>query len=230
MTRTCSREQIRLLDRRAIEDYGMPGVILMENAGRGAADVACDMLGNPAKKRVVVFCGKGNNGGDGYVIARHLYNRGARVDIVLACPIAEIEPESDAGVNLTIARNMGLHPIVADGEPGRIQAAGVSKQADLIVDALFGTGLAGEVREPYSSLIRLINAEDKPVLSVDIPSGIDADSGHVLRAAVRAQRTATFVMKKHGFDLDEGPNHVGLVTVVDIGVPLDLVEEICSAS
>ena len=228
MQGSCSREQIRQLDRRAMEEYGIPGVVLMENAGRGAADAACAMLGNPAKKRVVIFCGKGNNGGDGCVIARCLYNGGARVDIVLTCPVAEIEPESDAGINLAIVRNMGLHPIVADSEAGRTSAAGLAKQADLIVDALLGTGLSGEVREPHRSLIRLINAHDKPVLSVDIPSGIDANTGRVLRAAVRAARTGTFVLRKNGFDLAEGPAHVGEVTVVDIGVPFDLIEEVMS--
>ena len=228
MNRSCSREQIRELDRRAIEEVGIPGVVLMENAGRGAADIAAEMLGNPAKKRVVIFCGKGNNGGDGYVIARHLYNRGARVDLVLACPIEQISLETDAGINLSIVRHMGLHPVVADTPEMQIQATALAKQADLIVDALFGTGLSGEVRSPYSSMIRLINAQDKPILAVDIPSGIDADTGNVLRAAVRATRTATFVMPKHGFALNEGPNHTGEVSVVDIGIPLDLIEEVCS--
>jgi len=226
MTRTCSREQIREIDRRAIENYGMPGVVLMENAGRGAADAASRMLADPVLKRAVIFCGKGNNGGDGYVVARHLANRGARVDVVLACPIEGIHPESDAGVNLAIARNMGIRPVVAEDEPGRLQAAGLAKEADLIVDALLGTGLAGEVREPYCSLTRLINAQDKPVLSLDIPSGLDADTGRVLRAAVRAEETATFVMMKHGFLRDEGPNHTGKVAVVDIGVPQEIVDDV----
>jgi len=226
MSSRCTREQIRELDRRAIEDYGMPGVILMENAGRGAADVACEMLGNPAKKRALIFCGKGNNGGDGFVIARHLYNRGARVDVVLACIPEQVHPESDAGTNLVIARKMRLPLHVADTGSAQLEAAGMSKQADLIIDALLGTGLSGEVREPYRSLIRLINAADKPVLSVDLPSGLDANTGRVLRATVRADRTATFVLPKQGFALDEGPSHVGKVTVIDIGVPLDLIEEI----
>ena len=228
MSQSCSREQIRELDRRAIEDVGIPGIVLMENAGRGAADVAADMLGNPAKKQVIIFCGKGNNGGDGYVIARHLYNRGARIHLVLACPVMEIHPETDAGANLSIARQMGLHPLVADTSEKQIQAAALAKRGDLLVDALFGTGLTGEVRPPYYSLIRILNAEDKPILAVDIPSGIDADTGNVLRAAVRATRTATFVMPKHGFALNEGPHHTGEVTIVDIGVPLDLIEEVCT--
>ena len=226
MRSTCTREQIRELDRRAIEEYGMPGVVLMENAGRGAAEEAVAMLGNAAKKHVAIFCGKGNNGGDGYVIARHLYNRGALVDIILACRPEQIHPESDAGTHLGIVRNMGLRIHTADAESEQLEAAGMTKQADLIVDALLGTGLTGEVREPYLSLVHLINAADKPVLAVDIPSGLDANTGHVLRAAVRATLTATFVLPKQGFTLCEGPAHVGNVSVVDIGVPLELIDAI----
>jgi len=228
-SRTCSREQIRELDRRAMEDYGIPGVVLMENAGRGAAGIAGEMIGNPAKKRVVVFCGKGNNGGDGFVIARHLHNRGARVEVVAAFAAEELSPEADAGINLEIVRHMGIHPAPALDDYGRSLAAGYAKQADLIVDALLGTGLAGDVREPFLSLIRLVNAEDKPVLSVDVPSGLDANTGNILRAAVRATCTATFVLPKHGFLRGEGPACVGDVRVVDIGAPADLVDEILSS-
>ena len=224
MPRYCTREEIREIDRTAIEDYGMPGVILMENAGRGAAQAAAEMLGAPDGKRVVIFCGKGNNGGDGYVIARHLHNVGARVDIVLSCKPEDIYPESEAGINLGIVVNMGLPVRAADTEAGREEAAALSKRANLIVDALLGTGLSGDVRDPFLSLIRLINAADRPVLSVDIPSGLDTNTGNILRAAVRATRTATFVLPKQGFILAEGPNHVGEVTVVDIGVPRELLE------
>jgi len=226
MNKRCTREQVRELDRRATQDYGIPSVVLMENAGRGAALVAAEMLGKTGGKSVVIFCGKGNNGGDGYVVARHLRNLGAGVEVVVACPPEEIESESDAGVNLCIIRKMGLPLHIASDENGQFLAGDLAKKADLIVDALLGTGLSGEVREPYLSLIRLINAADKPVLSIDIPSGLDANTGNVLRAAVRATRTATFVLPKVGFDVAEGPAHVGCVTVVDIGVPKELVDEI----
>ena len=224
--KTCSREQIRELDRKAIEDYGIPGVVLMENAGRGAAQIASEMLGDLHGKRIVVFCGKGNNGGDGCVVARHLHNAGATVNIVLACPAQQIYPERDAGINLGIAMKMIPPVLAADAEQTQLQAAGLAKRADLIIDALLGTGLTGDVREPYLSLIRLINAGDKPVLSIDIPSGLDANTGKVLRAAVRATRTATFVLAKDGFEANDGPKHTGTVTVVDIGVPATLVDQI----
>ena len=226
MPRTCTREEIRELDRRAIEEYGMPGVALMENAGAGAARIAAEMLGDPFSMNVAILCGKGNNGGDGYVIARHLANQGANVNLLLACDPSEISPECDAGVNLRIARNMAIfmQPARDDGEFD--MALAFVKEAHLIVDALLGTGLSGDVREPYLSLIRMINAADAPVLSVDIPSGLDANLGKVLRAAVRANRTATFVLPKRGFYLLEGPAHTGQVDVVDIGMPRDLVESL----
>ena len=226
MPRTCTREQVRQVDRRALEEYGMPGVILMENAGRGAAEIACEMLEDPEDCRVAIFCGKGNNGGDGYVTARHLHNMGAQVKLVLACKPEEVDPESDAGANLRIAQAMDLPMIIADNADDLSEAEAAAKEADLIVDALFGTGLSGDLREPYLSLVRLINAADLPVLAIDIPSGLDADEGSVHRAAVRAVRTATFVLPKQGFTVNEGPGHVGEWTVVDIGVPRRLVDEV----
>lgn len=226
MKTACTREEIRELDRRAIEDYGIPGLLLMENAGRGAAHVALHALDAPWGASAVIFCGKGNNGGDGFVVARHLHNAGARVHVVLACPPGEIAPDSDAGVNFQIVRRMKLPVVVADGPIGQEDAAVLARQADLIVDALLGTGLTGDVRDPYLSLIRLINAADKPVLAIDIPSGLDSNTGQILRAAVRARATATFVLPKAGFELADGPTHVGEVTVVDIGAPRELVAQI----
>jgi len=224
--KTCTREQVREVDRRAIEEYGIPGIALMENAGRAAAEIAANMLGEAFGMRAVIFCGKGNNGGDGYVIARHLHNRGAKVNLVLACEPSAIPGDGDAGINLSIARAMGipLQSVKTEGDPA--DAAAATGQADMVVDALLGTGLQGDVRDPYLSLIRLINAADAPVLSVDIPSGLDANTGNVLRAAVRATKTATFVLPKRGFYLREGPSHTGQVAVIDIGVPRELVESL----
>jgi NAD(P)H-hydrate epimerase len=222
----CTRAQVREIDRRAMDEYGIPGVILMENAGRGAAHVAAEMLGDPSNKRVLIFCGKGNNGGDGFVVARHLHNLGAKVELVLASNPEEVYPESDAGINLNIARQMLLPMRLACRENGENEAAIQETSADLIVDALLGTGLTGDVRDPYLALIRLINAADKPVLSIDIPSGLDCDTGRILRAAVRATCTATFVLPKIGFTKEEGPSHVGQVHVIDIGVPKELVESL----
>lgn len=224
MIKAYTREEMRELDRRAIEEYGVPGVVLMENAGRGAAQIALEMLGDPIARLAVIFCGKGNNGGDGFVIARHLHNAGVGVRLVLAFDPEAVDSRTDAGVNLRIAEHMGLKFIRADESDGLLSAAGLAKEADLLIDALMGTGLSGEVRDPYLALIRLINAEDKPVLAVDIPSGLDANTGRVLRAAVRATRTATFAGPKVGFTLADGPAHTGQVNVVDIGMPRELLD------
>jgi NAD(P)H-hydrate epimerase len=216
----CTREQVREMDRRAIEEYGMPGIVLMENAGRGAAMAAAAMLGDPAGKRIAVFCGKGNNGGDGFVVARHLFNAGVEVETCLAGRMAEVPPESDAGVNMYVARRMNipLYEVPDTAAAAALRLTGF----DLLVDALLGTGLSGEVREPSQSLIERLNASGRPVLAIDIPSGLCADSGRVLGVAVKAARTATFAAAKRGFFLGDGPARVGQLDVVDIGAPRQL--------
>src|SRR5207248_2373910 len=188
---TLTRAQVRELDRRAIEEYGVPGVVLMENAGRGAAEVLMRL--NPERRPVMIFCGKGNNGGDGFVIARHLDNHRWPVVVVLT----EAPPETgDAEVN--------YHPLVVSGVR-RVHSFRAAEESDAqafwkdyyalrnplggrvpqvqpawIVDALFGTGLSGPLREPYPSIVGFINrtrdAGDR-VLAVDIPSGLDCDTG-----------------------------------------------------
>jgi len=218
-------DQIRRIDRMAIEDYGLPGIVLMENAGRGAARIALDMLPEPSKARVIIFCGKGANGGDGFVIARYLHNAGVDVATCLTARIEDISPGSDAGVNLQVAHRMGIaveeiaDPEAADAAGGRLA------DFDLVVDALLGTGLAGEVREPARTLIERINACGRPVLAVDIPSGLCGDTGRVLGVAIRARCTATFAAAKQGFFLAEGPNLVGRLDVVDIGVPRQVLDD-----
>lgn len=218
-----TREQVRQIDRRAMEEYGMPGVILMENAGRGAAEHALSMLGDRENALVWILCGKGNNGGDGFVIARHLHNRGVRVQIGLAARSAECsEGKGDAAVNLRIALRMGLpvREILSLEDAAAMRP--LLAEADLIVDALFGTGLAGDVREPARDLINVINASGRPVLAVDAPSGLCCNTGSVLGAAVKAAKTVTFAAAKVGFFAGEGPDHVGDLAVVDIGVPREL--------
>ena len=217
------RDEVRSLDARAIEDYGIPGVVLMENAGRGAADIALAMLAGIDAPRVAILCGKGNNGGDGFVMARHLHNRGIPVETFYTGHAGEAG-EGDAAVNMRIVLKMGL-PFEEIVSPEQMAALGKRLQDyDLIVDALLGTGLTGEVREPLRSLILAINASKRPVLAVDIPSGLDADEGRPLAAAVKAARTATFAATKLGFTKPEGVQYCGKVTVIDIGAPRCLLE------
>jgi NAD(P)H-hydrate epimerase len=215
---------MRELDRRATQEFAIPSLLLMENAGRGAADVAAQMA-TPQDGSVIVYCGRGNNGGDGLVVARHLANRGFRVMVYLACSVSEIQRGTDPWTNLEIVWRMGLpileHPREADRDAMGREVFG----AALLVDGLLGTGLAGQVREPYATLVSFLNARRAPILALDLPSGLDADTGEILGRAVHAKRTATFGAPKVGFSRGQGPDTTGPVTVIDISLPRRLLEE-----
>lgn len=222
--RPLTRAEVRRVDEVAIETLGVPGVVLMENAGLGlTAVVEAELarLGAPADAGVGIVCGRGNNGGDGFVLARHMALRGRRPRLAYCGDLASAPRAGDAGVNLAIVERSGL-PLeaAATGDAlstllTRWQAAGVV----LVVDALFGTGLTGQLREPGLGAVRALAACPLPVVAVDIPSGLDADSGRPLGAAVRAVATATFVARKVGFDAPGAADHTGQVTVVPIGCP-----------
>lgn len=214
---------MRELDRRAIEEFGMPGPVLMENAGRGAADLICARWGSLFPGPVAVFAGKGNNGGDGFVIARHLRNRGWLVQTVTLADPASFSGE--AALNLDVLRRSGA-PLTFAGDGGALVAALPQLAGSrLVVDALFGTGLSSEVRGHYATAIDWINNVGVPVLAVDIPSGVDASSGRILGRAVRAELTATFACAKPGLVLFPGAAYTGELAVVDIGIPEELVAE-----
>jgi hydroxyethylthiazole kinase-like uncharacterized protein yjeF len=167
--------------------------------------------------RVMVICGSGNNGGDGFVAARHLFLRNVPVAVFLLGREEKLTP--DAATNYTAARNCGVPVSVGDD----IREAGldyISGRFALIVDALLGTGVKGEVRDPYASAIGAINETGVPVVSVDVPSGLDCDTGRPLGVCVKAARTVTFILPKVGFSRTDGPKMCGEVTVADIGVPL----------
>ena len=210
-----SREQARAIDRIAMQDWGIPGIVLMENAARGIVDLIASFH-PPTGGRVAIVCGPGNNGGDGFAAARHLVNRGYEVEIQMLAAESGFAPESDSGINLAVARRMRI-PI----------RAGIDlSEARFVVDGLFGTGLARPLRDPYLSAVGAINAQKAPVLSIDIPSGLDADDGSIHGAAVRARWTATMVAPKTGFHRGHGPELTGSVEVVDIGVPREVVAEV----
>ena len=172
-----SRDEVRSLDRRAIDGYGVPGIVLMENAGRGCAELLMRL--NPEKQPTVIVAGPGNNGGDGFVIARHLDNRGWPVDVHV---IAKNNPTpGDADVNFDILFAAGIpytqyHPDHFGDQQARFLAPRLSR-AGWIVDALFGTGLTRALAPPYSIVVEAINAANRPVLAIDVPSGIDCDTG-----------------------------------------------------
>jgi NAD(P)H-hydrate epimerase len=216
---------VREIDRRAITDYGLPGGVLMENAGAGTARLLVHTW--PDAAVVHVACGRGNNGGDGFVMARHLELLGRSVRIVLAADPSRIT--GDAAVNLAVARRSGI-PVVelahGDATAWREALAG----ADVVVDALLGTGAEGPPRGPSAIAIDAINtlarsSSSLGVLAVDLPSGLDCDTGAAAGACVRADVTATYVARKRGFDRPTAVEFTGVVHVVGIGAPRPLLAE-----
>ena len=221
MTRARSRDEIREFDRHAIEDLGIPGAVLMENAGRQIADVARDMIKDVAAPTVLILAGRGNNGGDGFVVARHLAMDGVRADVVLPAPRDQVR--GDARTNLDILERMGFAIRVLDGPAGGIvaQLEPLLAAADLVVDGLLGTGTRGEIRQPYADIIDAVNAAGRPVLAIDIPSGMDCDTGRPLGPTIRATRTVTMAALKTGFEQPGAAAYTGEVILADIGVPLE---------
>jgi NAD(P)H-hydrate epimerase len=208
-----SREQAREIDRRAVERYRIPSILLMENAARGTADVACTMLGSPQHAPVLILCGGGNNGGDGLAVARHLHLRGAQVMIALTTDPSKYK--GDARINWEIAQAMEIKTEPA--EPDRIERAG----AHLIIDAVFGTGLTQPPRDPFPDIAHAVAASGSPVLAIDLPSGLDCDSGVPLGdAIITASQTITFAAEKAGFANPASRQYTGPVTVADIGCPV----------
>ena len=208
------RESVRAVDKAAMEDYAIPGIILMENASLALADEALDILerAEAAEPKILIITGSGNNGGDGWALARHLHNAG--FDPVIA-PIRDPAPDTDAGVNCAICRKIGIREIPIDQLDG-------FRNADLIVDAIFGTGLDREVTGQAADIINWINHAKRPVLSVDVPSGLDCDTGRPLGVAVKATCTVTFVGLKSGFLEIDAQEHIGDVVVASIGAPIEL--------
>jgi NAD(P)H-hydrate epimerase len=220
---TITRDQARELDRRAVDEYHMPSALLMENAGRGTVDVL-ESLGIHGP--VVVCAGAGNNGGDGFVIARRLDLRGYQVRVLLLADPARLTPDAALNYRILEASGISIERPPAGDLPDwlSVRLAG----ADWIVDALLGTGARGEPRPPLDAAIDAINAAGRKVLAVDLPSGLDCDTGQAARHTIRAAHTCTFVAPKPGFAAPGASQYVGQVHTVDIGAPRRLVEEILS--
>lgn len=213
--RPLSRAEVRSIDQQAAEELGLPTLVLMENAGRGAAELLREMAGDARK--VVIACGVGNNGGDGGVVARHLDAWGYDIRVVWFA-----NPDTlthDAAVQHEILNRAG---IVQDDRPGEMapdDLDAILDGADWIVDGLLGTGLTRPVEGALRGVIEAINRSGKPVLALDLPSGLDADTGRPQGVAVRAVVTATFVAPKLGFNAPGASDYTGAVRVVEIGVP-----------
>jgi NAD(P)H-hydrate epimerase len=223
MEKALTREEMRELDRKAIEEYKIPGIILMENAGRNVAEEVLQMIDNPQKVKVAILCGKGNNGGDGCVVARHLHNQSISLNVFLVAKISDILKDGDAGTNLQILLNMKIPVKEILDIHGVNNILKELNNYNILVDALFGTGLSGDVREPFKTLINGVNNLNKPMVSVDIPSGLDCNTGKILGAALKATKTVTLAVAKKGFYLNDGPSYTGKVIVSDISIPRELI-------
>jgi len=223
MEKSLTREEMRELDRKAIEEYKIPGIVLMENAGRNVAEGILKMLDDPQQAKVAILCGKGNNGGDGFVIARHLHNNGISVDVFLVARVSDILKDGDTGTNLQILLNMKIPVKEILDIQGVNNILKELNDCNILVDALFGTGLSGDVREPFRTLINGVNNLNKPIVSVDIPSGLDCNTGKILGTAIKATKTVTFAVAKKGFYLGDGPSLTGKVLVSNISIPRELI-------
>lgn len=213
-------QQMRELDRKAIQERGIPGLTLMENAGRAVAEAGARLTQNSNDRPIVILCGRGNNGGDGFVAARHLRELGRRVQVFLAA--ARDDVAGDAEANLRRLEEGGIE--VTEVEDPQLVVSSLCT-AGLVVDALLGTGLSGRVCGLPGQLIEAVNACGRPVLAVDVPSGLDAHTGEPLGLAVRAAETVTMGLPKIGLFLYPGMDYAGRLTVADIGFPPDLVNE-----
>ncbi len=215
-----SRSQARDFDNWAINSLGIAAAVLMENAGRSCAELILEKLATVNKPKVCVLCGIGNNGGDGFVIARHLINAKVKVETFLSGDKTKIT--GHAKVNLDVLEKISPPVEVIDLETdieGQIHK--VCSGCDIIVDAVFGSGLVGDLRGNYPALIDAVNACKIPIMAVDIPSGLDCDNGRPNGNAIKAKWTVTFIAAKIGFAKSGAAEYTGQIYVASIGAELD---------
>lgn len=218
--RSLSCAQVRDVDRRALEEYGLPTLVLMENAGRSASHLLDSLqVAGP----VAIVCGKGNNGGDGLVMARHLQSRGHDVRVLLASPPSAFQ--GDAALFLQVVQRAEIPCVDLSEQPADVWRQQLNHAA-WIVDALLGTGLKGPVRGTFAEIIATINRSSAKVLAIDLPSGFDADAGRPEGLCIRATVTGTFVARKIGFDQSGAEFWTGRVHVLDIGLPWALLRSL----
>ena len=216
-------EQMRELDRRTIDEFNVPGTTLMERAGAGVVTNLLEHYGSPKGKRVVVFCGKGNNGGDGLVVARLLQKKGADLTVVLMAPYKDLSRDAKTMYRRLDKKIKSSRILVL---PRQETLESLTQEAHILIDGLLGTGLSSSLRDPYSSTIKTINASPAYTVAIDIPSGLDSETGAILGTAIQADLTVTFGCPKIGLYVREAIDQVGYIEVVDIGIPIEYVQEL----
>jgi len=213
-------QQIKNIDRRAIRAFGIPGTVLMENAAAAVMTAMEKFFDGLEGVRVGILCGKGNNGGDGLALARRLRISGVPVRVALLASFGAVKGE--AKVNLSILRKMDVE-IVQNASPRSL--ADVIAWSDVLVDALLGVGLSSPLKGAYARAVEMINTSGNPVVAIDVPTGIDVDTGAVMGTAVRADLTVTMAFLKRGLVLYPGAGYAGTVRVADIGIPSEVSEK-----
>jgi len=247
MRKAFSVSQAQEIDRLAICKFGIPSLVLMENAGRKTAQEILKICSKKDLVRVCVFCGTGNNGGDGFVVARHLLNylkkvhpaRGEAREV----PSRRLRRLASGGVKVFLVgkpQDLKQDPAICYQLLKRLKCPVKSirrvspevledlKYTTVIVDAIFGIGLSRPIDEPFRSIINAINQSKKKVVAVDVPSGLDATTGKILGICVNASHTVTFAVMKKGFLTHHGPCYAGKVIIVDIGIPQQAIDEVLS--
>ncbi len=219
-----SAGQMQQIDKQAIETFGIPSTVLMENAGRGAVKVLLSDFGDLSEKKIAVMAGKGNNGGDGFVVARYLAERNIQVTVYLLGKATDLT--GDAKLNYDLLADLSVNCIEIPDQKTLLSFKSTLANRDIFVDAILGTGLNAEVRGYYKSVIELINGVQKPVLAIDLPSGMNPDTGFPLGLSVKATATVTFGHPKTGQLMSPGTDYCGRLHVVDIGIPSHITDKV----
>jgi NAD(P)H-hydrate epimerase len=216
--------EMQEMDRQTIENQGIPGLELMENAGRGATLALLAQFGDNLKAGVGIICGKGNNGGDGFVIARCLAEKGINVGVYLLARTAAVKGDAAANLKRLSALNLAINEI--PDENTFLKTKSRLSRYGLIVDAILGTGLTSEVRGFFKTVINFINSTGIAIFAVDIPSGLNSDTGQPCGVCIRAQGTATFALAKIGHFTYPGAEYTGKLEIIDIGIPQSVVQDV----
>ncbi|MGI6412850.1 MAG: NAD(P)H-hydrate dehydratase [Syntrophomonadaceae bacterium] len=214
--------EMKEIDQKASSEYGIPSLLLMENAGARVVEFIKQSIFDPVNRRIIIVAGKGNNGGDGLVVARHLLNLGAEPYVFLLAEEQELPP--DARLNFKIFRKMSgkIYPLLAEEDLVELDRS--LAKADLIIDAIYGIGFRGPLKSFEARIVSIVNASQKPVVAVDIPTGVEGDSGKVYGEAIRASYTVSFALPKLGLIL-AGKEYTGEIKIVDISIPRSLLAD-----
>ena len=216
-------DEMKKIDKRAIEEYGIPEILLMENAGREVAAAFEEYLGGVSGKRICVLAGSGNNGGDAFVAARHLMNHGAQISIFLVGSAAHLTKSAALNRDIIIKMGVVVHVLETERDWDKLQVT--LRFVDGVVDGILGTGFKGSLRDAAARVVRMVNGHGKPVVAVDIPTGVEADTGNASLEAIRADLTVTFGLPKFGHMIGAGETATGKLLVDDIGIPKVLLED-----